>query len=127
MIRVGNPDGSHRDFAIPPPDTPFRLRVRAARMRASWDLLNGRFVRRPLRHRLPPEPFVSKQHERRNEFLHRLRTLSGPRRPRRPRPRKAPPYWWGEFAKMRVPASRGMAALNREFHRMLREGEEDGR
>ena len=127
MIRVENHDGSHRDFASPPPDTPFRLRVRATRMRASWDLLNGRFVRRPLGHRLPPEPFVSKQRERRDEFLRWLRTLSGPRRPRRPPPRKAPTYWWGEFAKMRVPASRGLAALNREFHRMLREGEEDGR
>ncbi len=127
MIRVKNHDGSHQDFASPPPDTPIRLRVRAARMRASWDLLNGRLVRRPLRHRLPPEPFVSKQRERRDEFLRWLRTLAGPQRPRRPPPRKEPTYWWGEFAKMRVPASRGMAALNREFHRMLREGEEDGR
>jgi hypothetical protein len=120
VLRVGLPDGSVRDFTTPPPDTPFRLRLKAARMRASWDLLGGRFVRRPLRHRLPPKPFRSKHRERQDEHLQWMLATFVPRhRGQPPRLRKAPSFWWGSFARMRVPASRGMAELNREFHRML--------
>lgn len=100
MIRVENPDRSCQEFTKRPPrDTAFRWRLRAARMCARWDLLNGRFVRRPLRHRLPPEPFRSKQHERMDEFRRWLRAAwlprhstgksSGRKRARRPATRRA--------------------------------------
>ncbi|TDH58318.1 hypothetical protein E2C06_33190 [Dankookia rubra] len=126
ILRVQHADGSVDDFAIPPPESPFRRRLKAARMRASWDLLNGRFFRRPLRHRLPPEPFRSKHRERQDEHLQwMLAKLALPRRPRPPRLPKEPSFWWGSFARMRVPASRGMAELNREFHRMPAEEEDE--
>lgn len=127
VVRVENPDGSYREFARrPPPDTPFRWRLRTAWMRTSWDLSNGRFIRRPLRHRLPPAPFRSNQHERQDEFRKWLHAAFASRYKGRPLwRRKAPTFWWGSFARMRVPASRGMVELNREFHRMLAEKEDE--
>jgi hypothetical protein len=60
-----------------------------------------------------------------DEFRKWMRAAWLPRyKGRPPRRRKAPTYWWGEFARMRIPASRGMAELNREADRMRSEEDE---
>ena len=105
---------------VPPPDSPFRCRLFAvSALDTAWDVLNGRMIRRPPFHRLPRERFESKQHERGNEFHHwcvgqGISPLQQRLMARRKK-RETPSYWWGEHARMRIPARKGMARMRRRL------------
>ena len=102
---------------MPPSPSPFHDRLNMVRLMAVWDLLNGRFVRRPPLYRLPREGFVSKHDERRNEMRKWLfkdgSTQLQKRLTERWRKPDQPYYQWGCHAQMRAPARRGMASINR--------------
>ena len=114
-------------YRIPPPNPDFRCRIVIAQTRdATLDLLNGRFVRRPPFHRMPRQRFESKHHDHMDEFhtwyaRDRITPLQKRLIARRQK-RKPPSYWWGEFARMRLPARKGLLILHRQYggpHRFI--------
>jgi hypothetical protein len=126
LITVKTQGQPAEDVVTTPAESPFRYRlIEYGSLAIAWDLLNGRFVRRPPLHRAPPPKFESKQHERLDGLrawmwrakdsaasskLHqRLRK----KRKNRLQSEREREYWWGDYAKMRIPARKGMAALNR--------------
>jgi hypothetical protein len=122
MLTVKNHGSPAEDVITTPAESPFRGRLFECRSLAvAWDLLNGRFVRRPPLHRMPPPTFESKQHQRLDglmAWMHRgcdgkLRRHLCEQRKRRLRSEQEPQYWWGTHARMRIPARTGMRSLNR--------------
>jgi hypothetical protein len=105
-----------------PAESPFRCRVvEYSSLAIAWDLLNGRFVRRPPLHRMPPPKFDGKQHERLDGLKAWMWRAQGGKlhqrlreqRKNRLRSEREREYWRGFYAKMRIPARQGMGALNR--------------
>lgn len=121
-IRVQNHGSPAEEVITKPAESPFRGRLFEYRSLAvAWDLLNGRFIRRPPSHRMPPSAFESMQYQRLDGLMawmcrggdSKLRRHLRDQRMRRLRFEQEPDYWWGTHARMRIPARKGMASLNR--------------